>query len=94
MTRFEAAFQDSPLRPTSKTQARVEQKEAADKYTSPQSISQLQGEIAQGLEQVRRCIEDIHVLQHHSDIEIEKSLASMQRKYSSALSLGLVLEVL
>ena len=35
MTRFEAAFQDSPLRPTSKTQARVEQNEAADKLARP-----------------------------------------------------------
>ena len=56
----------------------------------------LQNELAQGLDEARRCIADINVLRHHSDIEIEKSLASLQggRQTQSTGGLGLVLQVL
>lgn len=94
MTRFEEAFQDSPARvPQRKCVVSATNQQRGD-CPSRQSISQIQGEIAQGLDKVRRCIADINVLRHSSDIELEKSLASMKQNCSPAPSLGLVLQVL
>jgi len=103
MRRFEACFQDSPQRPlaparsvaTSMVASQEPQKRRAgrDALSLPEA---LQNELAQGLDEARRCIADINVLRHHSDIEIEKSLASLQggRQTQSTGGLGLVLQVL
>ena len=102
MRRFEACFQDSPQRPPAAARTATSRVAAQEPHKTPARLDgmslprALQGELAQGLDEVRRCIAEINILRHHSDIEIEKSLASLQggRQTQSTRGLGLVLQVL